>query len=227
MGSVGRSRRSIVADGAVRDRWVVRDALDLEGLHRHMYPAPDGSSESAREARPTAWTRFWLVVIPTSTVAVALMWLLDGPEAIRGSITVWFIAICPGMAIVRLLRLGRPVTEMMLGIALSLALASLVPGIFMYLGAWSPAGSLTTLMAVTGSAWVLDRGVFSRRARPTRPVVIPLAQGPRPTSGDAQPRIGGLVLGHDGVTENESTVSLRSALDLLIGDLVDRRQRDD
>jgi hypothetical protein len=214
-------------------------SFDLERLYRHMNPAPDRSlpraSESGREAGPTQWARFWTVAILASTFAEAAVLLLDAPEVIRAPITVWFIASCPGMAIVRLLRLDRPITEIMLGIALSLALACLVPGIFIYLSAWSPAWSLTTLMAVTGTAWVLDLAIFSRRsralfsghARPARPVVIPLAQGPRPTLGDAQPRIRGQVLGRDGLTESESTVSLRSALDLVIGDIAARRQRDE
>lgn len=188
----------------------------------------------AFDAPPTDWSRFWAVAVLASTVAVALVALLGAPEIIRTPITLWFIAICPGMAIVRLLRLDQPIAELMLALALSLALDGLIPAIFLYVGAWSPAWSLTTLVVIAGTAWVLDLAMSTRRtkaavpghARP--PVLDPvrLAHGPSPTSGNARSRIPWQAVGSEELVVSESTVSLRSALDLVIGDLADRRQRD-
>jgi hypothetical protein len=202
-----------------------------------MNPAPDRSSQSwsetAREARTTAWSRFWAVGIPVSTIAVALVWLVDAPEVLRSSITIWFIAICPGMAAVRLLHLGRPILEIMLAIAVSLALASVVPGIFIYLAAWSPAWSLTVLVgiAATPSLWNLAIAATRRRHgapdRTRRPFVVagPESEAPPVRAPDASPGIRGQKVPLEGFAESESTGSLRSAFDLLIGDLAERRQR--
>jgi hypothetical protein len=83
-------------------------------------------------------------------------------EIIRTPITVWFIAFCPGMAVVRLLGLDAPLAEVMLAFALSLALAGLIPGILLYLGAWSPSWSLTMLVAIAATGLALDPMVVPR-----------------------------------------------------------------
>ena len=119
--------------------------------------------EPALEALPPAWSRWWAVIVLVSTGAVAWVSLVGAPDVIRGPITVWFIAICPGMAIVRLLRLDEPVADIMLAFALSLALAGLIPAVFLYLGAWSPAWSLTILIAVAVTGLALDPVLVPRR----------------------------------------------------------------
>jgi len=96
--------------------------------------------------------------------------MVGAPEIVRAPITLWFLAICPGMALVRLLQLDQPVAEVMLAFALSLSLAGLIPAVFLYLGAWSPGWSLATLVAISGTALALDPLIVPRRgwSSPTR-----------------------------------------------------------
>jgi hypothetical protein len=107
-----------------------------------------------------------------STIALVVVTLIGAPEIIRGPITVWFIAICPGMAIARLMGLAQPIVELMLGFALSLALAGLVPSVFLYLGAWSSGWSLLVLVAIALVGLTLDPvlGLRHRRVSMAHPV---------------------------------------------------------
>lgn len=130
---------------------------------------PDAPStylpDPAIEIAPAGWSRSWPVVVLASTIAVAVVSLLGAPEIVRGPITVWFIAFCPGMAVVRLLRLDDPIAEVMLAFALSLALAGLVPSVFLYLDAWSAGWSLAVLVAITAVGLALDPVSVSSRQR--------------------------------------------------------------
>jgi len=148
--------------------------------------------EPALEALPTAWSRSWAVIVLASTAAVALVSLIGAPDIVRGPITVWFIVICPGMAVVRLLRLDEPVADLMLALALSLALAGVIPAVLLYLGVWSPAWSLTILVAVAASGLALDPVLVPRRGwvslgRAIRGRIRVLAGHADPAMGAAQP----------------------------------------
>ena len=240
--------------------------------HQKMNLPPDRSGprppEPALEALPTVWSRSWAVIVLVSTAAVVLVSLVGAPDIVRGPITVWFIVICPGMAIIRLLRLDEPVADIMLALALSLALAGVIPAVFLYLGAWSPAWSLTILVAVTVTGLALDpvlvprrgwvslglairgrirvltghtdppmeaarplttrgpssQGSLARHPAPPMAVVRRLPQA-RPMSVEEQSGLG--TLGSDPLVEDEASVAIRSAFDRVIGDIANRRQRDD
>jgi hypothetical protein len=206
-----------------------------------------------------------------STIAVALVSLVGAPEVVRAPITLWFIAICPGMAVVRLLRLDEPLAEVMLAFALSLALAGLIPAIFLYLGAWSPAWSLTLLVAIAVTGLALDPvlvprhawamagrairgrililmgqadpaagdatpllpqrrsrlGPHDRRPAPPMAVITRLPPQASPSSTEERSRIRRRTLGSDPLVDDEPSVALRSTFDRVIGDIADRRKRDD
>jgi hypothetical protein len=161
-----------------------------------MNRPPDTSAprapEPALEALPTRWSRSWAVIVLASTVAVGLVSLIGGLEIVRAPITVWFIAICPGMAIVRLLRLDEPIADVMLALALSFALAGLIPAIFLYLGAWSPAWSLTTLVAIAATGLALDPVIVPRHGwtspgRAIRGRILLFSGRADPAMGQARP----------------------------------------
>lgn len=60
-----------------------------------------------------------------------------------------FVCFCPGMALVRFLRLNDLAVELSLAVALSLSVASIVAGAFLYAKHWSPLDTLTTLVLLT------------------------------------------------------------------------------
>jgi hypothetical protein len=91
----------------------------------------------------------WPAILVLSAGAAGLVVGAGVPPALGTPFVLWFILVCPGMALVRLLRLGDPVAELGIGIALSVALATLVSGALLYAGAWSPRATLAILAAVT------------------------------------------------------------------------------
>jgi hypothetical protein len=141
----------------------VGNVVPVDRSHRNMTPQPSEVSPSG--VQPSLWSRGWAVVIVLSTILVTVVTVIGAPEIIRGPITVWFVVICPGMAIARLMGLARPLAEAMLAFALSLALAGLVPSVFLYLGAWSPGWSLFVLVAIAVVGLVLEPVLAPRDRR--------------------------------------------------------------
>jgi len=116
--------------------------------------------------RPAAWSDAWSVIISFSALGAALAAALDWPAPLRPALVIWFVAICPGMAIVRLLRLDSLLVEVTLAIALSLALAGLIASALVYAGLWSPNLVLELLVAITVGALIL--GLRARRGHRVR-----------------------------------------------------------
>jgi hypothetical protein len=119
--------------------------------------------EPSLDSLPSPWSRAWAVVILASVAAVVVVTAIELPAPIRAPIVIWFIAICPGMALVRLLRLDQPAVEVMLAIALSVAIGGLVPAALLYAGRWSPAWTLAILAAITIGGLAADPILVPRR----------------------------------------------------------------
>jgi hypothetical protein len=87
---------------------------------------------------------------------------VQGP--LRFVVAFWFLLVCPGMALVPLMRLRDRIAEWTLAIALSLALDALVAGAMVFFGAWSPERGLIILVAVSLIGALLQ--VVSAQRRP-------------------------------------------------------------
>ncbi|GCE12662.1 hypothetical protein [Tengunoibacter tsumagoiensis] len=109
----------------------------------------------------------WPLVIIASTIAVGLVTFVQPDLAIRPFVVMWFLFICPGMAVVRLLYLQDKVAEWSLGIALSLSLDAIITSLFMYSGHWSSYGTLAILMWVSFCCSLVQIIAFFMR-RPVR-----------------------------------------------------------
>jgi hypothetical protein len=97
-----------------------------------------------------AWNALlWLAVVLVSALAAAAVGLFGAVTPLRPLIIFWFLLICPGMALIRLLRLENLGAEWTLAVALSLALDAIVAAGMVYAGGWSPAGGLVTLIAIS------------------------------------------------------------------------------
>ena len=97
----------------------------------------------------TRRTAGWPAVIIVSALAAGVLTITDSASPARPLIALWFLCVCPGMAFVRLLRLGEGLTEMTLAIALSLAMDVIVAGVLLYAGVWSPRWGLIVLIALS------------------------------------------------------------------------------
>lgn len=78
--------------------------------------------------------------------------LVVPPSAVRAAVTLTFLLLCPGLAVVRLLRLPSRLIVLTLSIALSLVLDQVTAMVSMYAGGWSPSGCLAALALVTAAA---------------------------------------------------------------------------
>lgn len=91
-----------------------------------------------------AW--LWPLTIIFSAGAAALFTFVIPGTAVRLFVDLWFLFVCPGMAVVRLFRLDNAAAEWMLAIALSFALDGIVAGLLLYINRWSPAATLVILL---------------------------------------------------------------------------------
>lgn len=95
-----------------------------------------------------AWLWLWPVIITLSAIAayLAATFLPGTLETLV--IIMWFLFVCPGMALARLLRLQEPVMEWVLALALSFAIDGIIAGILVYTGAWLPMRTLAIISGV-------------------------------------------------------------------------------
>lgn len=110
----------------------------------------------------------WPCIIIVSTIAAAVVTLVVPLAQIRPLVVMWFLFFCPGMALMRFLRLHDVMAEWTLAIALSLALDAIVATSLMYAGRWSPLGTLIILMSLSASCalvQVIATSITSIRAK--------------------------------------------------------------
>src|SRR6266516_769312 len=103
----------------------------------------------------------WPAIIVLSTVATGLVTFVITDIAVRPFIVLWFLFVCPGMALVRFFRLEELVVEWILALALSFAIDAIVAGILLYAGRWSPTGTLGILMGISLGGAILQIGLDS------------------------------------------------------------------
>ena len=105
----------------------------------------------------------WAVIVVVSAALAGALEVSAVDSPLRVAVMLWFVLICPGMAIVRRLRLGDAVTELALAVGLSVALAVLVASIGLYSGLWAPGATLAVLIAITLVAAALPARRWERR----------------------------------------------------------------
>jgi uncharacterized membrane protein len=102
----------------------------------------------------------WPAIITASAIVIGVLVFGEVASPIRPIVTVWFLTFCPGIALVRLLRLREVWAEVTLAAAVSLSLDVGVASMLLYSGYWSPKLGLAILISVSlvGAALQL-RGV--------------------------------------------------------------------
>lgn len=100
--------------------------------------------KKVRQSFPWLWPVIF--VLSAGAAYLAMVVIPDTPVALV--IIMWFLFVCPGMALVRLLRLNEPVMEWVLALALSFAIDGIIAGILVYAGVWSPTRTLVIVIGV-------------------------------------------------------------------------------
>jgi uncharacterized membrane protein len=103
------------------------------------------------------------IVLLASGVLAVLAMLAPVPVPARAVLVVGFALVSPGLAWVRLLDLHDRLVELTLGIALSIALGTLVASLQAYASVWSPRASIVVLALLVAAA-ILTESL----TRPTR-----------------------------------------------------------
>ena len=117
------------------------------------------------------WERWiWPVVLMLSTLTVSLAAFLDWQSPLRPLITLWFMIICPGMALLRVFRLRLAAAGWTLAIAFSLALDTAIGIALLYSGHWSWQTGLIILVAITFISTLIEP--FLRRFEGPQPVIV-------------------------------------------------------
>jgi hypothetical protein len=110
--------------------------------------------------------RTWSPVVILASSALAMLEGVAAPDPspLRTAVVVWFLAVCPGLAAIGLLRLKDPWLEVALVPALSLAIDVIVAGILVYAGLWSAAAAIIILVAISVSGALAQDAVADRLA---------------------------------------------------------------
>lgn len=90
----------------------------------------------------------WPSVIAISAVALGALVLADADSPVRLALALWFLLLCPGMALAPLLPVRSASAQLALGIALSLAIDTAVTTAMLVTGSFSLATGLLALYAV-------------------------------------------------------------------------------
>jgi hypothetical membrane protein len=116
-------------------------------------------------------TRSWAppVVLISSVAAMLEGVAANGPSPVRTAVVVWFLVVCPGLAIIALLRLRDAWLEVALVPALSLAIDILVSGTLAYAGLWSPAACILVLVSISVGGALAQDGWAPHPQEGTRP----------------------------------------------------------
>ena len=116
----------------------------------------------------------WPAAILLSTAAVSVITYAGIWPSARPVVAVPFLVLCPGLAWARLLRVDNEVNTVMLGVALSLAIDTIVSTALLYLHQPSVQVNLGALVAITVGGLLADPDLrqlqFLRRPLPERGV---------------------------------------------------------
>jgi hypothetical protein len=105
-----------------------------------------GVMRAARGTRTTYRAVVPVVVAGSSILACAVV-LTDAQTPLRVVVVAWFTLVIPGAAVVPMLGLSDRVAELMLCVAVSLALDLGIACALLYAQAWSPSGGIVVLAA--------------------------------------------------------------------------------
>ena len=102
------------------------------------------------------------LILVSSAAAMLAGVVATGASPLRVVAVVWFLTVCPGLALVGLLGLYDRWLALAIVPALSFALDVFVGGILSYTGLWSPAAGILILVAVSIAGAVAQDAAYRR-----------------------------------------------------------------
>jgi Peptidase family M23 len=111
-------------------------------------------------------SRAWLALLLAASATVAVLAYVGVHSPARAGVVVPFLLVFPGLAWARLLRISDRAMTLVLAVALSIVVDTVVPGTLVYAGAWSASTALAVVLAVTVAGGIVEALV--RRPPPAR-----------------------------------------------------------
>ncbi|MCW3817415.1 hypothetical protein ONA91_23470 [Micromonospora sp. DR5-3] len=130
---------------------IVRTAIDAEP----GFPGQQASPSLPDLPSGTPWPALATLVAGDAVLALVL-W--DVPGILRAVAVLGYLAVAPGLACARLIRIPDGLTRFVVGVALSLALGVLVAQGMIHLHLWSPLLGIVTLTAIASLAALIELG---------------------------------------------------------------------
>lgn len=91
---------------------------------------------------------FWPAVILVSGILILIMMAANVQSPIRPWLAFWFLLICPGFAFIPLLRLRSGWIQLPIGLALSIAIDTIVAETLVLARLWSSLGALIIICGI-------------------------------------------------------------------------------
>ena len=113
----------------------------------------------------SARAMLWPPLIAASALAALAVTYAGATGPVRPLVALWFLAVCPGMALVRLLGLRDLLAELVLAVAVSLSLETIVATALVYAGSWSPQTTLDVFAGIALAGAAAQTAVARRRSR--------------------------------------------------------------
>lgn len=104
----------------------------------------------------------WALITLLSALAASLAMLLPLRAPWRPLITFWFLLFCPGMAVIPFFRFKDRLTELVLALAFSVVLDTIVALTMVMARIWSPFWGLTLIISMSVLAVFLQFWMASR-----------------------------------------------------------------
>jgi uncharacterized membrane protein len=119
--------------------------------------------------RRSPW--IWPAIILLSAIAAGMLTFGDSTSPARPFVALWFLCVCPGMAVAPLLQLKERFIEVTLAIALSFAINTIVALTMLYTALWSPKWGLAAVicLSLAGAALQMVAAYRQRLGRVWRP----------------------------------------------------------
>lgn len=129
-----------------------------------VLPVPPGVGRGSGGANGGSAPYRTPLLLLLSGPLVLLLVVLNAPTWLRVAPVLTYLAIVPGLSVVRTLRLPDRLMEVLLGVGLSLALGVLSAQLMIYAHLWSPTLGLSSLVTIASAATALE--LYRRPLRP-------------------------------------------------------------
>lgn len=91
----------------------------------------------------------WPITIILSAIGVGILTWGDSGSFLRPIVSFWFTLVCPGMSIIGLLHFKDRLAELVLAIALSLSITTILAEVMALTQLWSPIAGLGILIGIS------------------------------------------------------------------------------